>query len=80
MKKNQQTETAKLRSAVRRFYLIYGIDTEEHKISDMYNHIYGANYIDYKKSSAIIRLWRAARPLPCRQINVCAQKLRGEII
>lgn len=48
-RKNQQTETAKLRSAVRRFYLIYGIDTEEHKISDMYNQIYGANYIDYKK-------------------------------
>lgn len=48
-KKNQQTETAKLRSAVRRFYLIYGIDTEEYKISDMYNQIYGANYIDYKK-------------------------------
>ncbi len=48
-KKNQQAETAKLRSAVRRFYLIYGIDTEEYKISDMYNQIYGANYIDYKK-------------------------------
>lgn len=48
-KKNQQTETAKLRSAIRRFYLIYGIDTEEHKISDMYNQIYGANYIDYIK-------------------------------
>lgn len=48
-RKNRQTETAKLRSAVRRFYLIYGIDTEEHKISDMYNQIYGANYIDYKK-------------------------------
>lgn len=48
-KKNQQTETAKLRSAIRRFYLIYGIDTDEHKISDMYNQIYGTNYIDYKK-------------------------------
>ena len=48
-KKDQQREMAELRSAVRRFYLIYGIDTEEHRINDMYNQIYGANYIDYKK-------------------------------
>lgn len=48
-KHNQQAETAKLRKAVRRFYLIFGLDTEEHQISEMYNQIYGTNYIDYKK-------------------------------
>lgn len=46
---NQQIKTAKVRSAIRRFYLIFGLGTEEYPENEIYNQIYGANFIDYKK-------------------------------
>lgn len=46
---NQQLQTAKIRSAIRRFYLVFGIETEEHTIEGTFNQLFGANYCDYKK-------------------------------
>lgn len=44
-----QAQTALVRRAIRRFYLIYGLDTDEFPIKNLYNQIYGVNFIDYKK-------------------------------
>lgn len=46
---NQQAGTAKVRSAIRRFYLIFGLDYPEYPVNEIYNQIYGENFIDYKK-------------------------------
>lgn len=46
---NVQAQTALARRAIRRFYLIYGLDLDDFPIKELYNQIYGANFIDYKK-------------------------------
>lgn len=58
---SQQTKNIKLRKAIRRFYLIYGLSSEEYPEDNIYNQIYGSNFVDYKKmitsaqTSAMIR-------------------------
>lgn len=45
-----QEKNAEFRKAVRRFYLIYGKPTDNEKsIDDLYNQIFGSNFVDYKK-------------------------------
>ncbi len=46
---NQQIQTAKIRSAIRRFYLVFGIETEEYTVDGTLNQLFGTNYCDYKK-------------------------------
>lgn len=46
---SQHEKTAQVRSAIRRFYLIYGMDSPDFPVQSIYNQIYGTNYIDYKK-------------------------------
>ncbi len=46
---NQQNRTARIRKSVRRFYLMYGISGEGTSVDDLFNQIYGSNFIDYKK-------------------------------
>ncbi len=45
----QQEKTARIRRAIRRFYLMFGHEQEGYPISDMYNHLYGSYFVDYKK-------------------------------
>ncbi len=42
-------KTARIRRAVRRFYLVYGREQDGFPVSEIYNQIYGTNYMDYKK-------------------------------
>ena len=45
---NQERNT-EFRKAVRRFYLIYGMPADNEAIDDLYNQIFGSNFVDYKK-------------------------------
>lgn len=45
----QYEKTARIRRAVRRFYLVFGREQEGFPVSEIYNQIYGTNYMDYKK-------------------------------
>ena len=42
-------KTASIRRAIRRFYLIFGMEQEDYPITEIYNQIYGTNYMDYKR-------------------------------
>lgn len=44
-----QEKNAEFRRAVRRFYLLYGMPTDNEPIEDLYNQIFGSNFVDYKK-------------------------------
>lgn len=46
---NQQARTAIIRKAIRRFYLVFGVGTQEYPVEAIFNQIYGSNYVDYKK-------------------------------
>lgn len=46
---NQQARTARIRKAVRRFYLVFGVGTQDYPVEAIFNQIYGSNYVDYKK-------------------------------
>ena len=45
----QYEKTARVRRAIRRFYLVFGMEQDGFPVSEIYNQIYGKNYMDYKK-------------------------------
>ena len=46
---SNQQKNAEFRKAVRRFYLLYGSPADHETLDDLYNQIFGTNFIDYKK-------------------------------
>lgn len=44
-----QEKNAEFRKAVRRFYLLYGMLADNETKEDLYNQIFGSNFVDYKK-------------------------------